>query len=307
MRNIFFLSLILSGLIFGGCSSTNPSLIEKKEYPVSAEAESKYQSAEQKVTEGDYKSAEELLNQAYYLTKNDSQREKILFLLAEDMFLSGYYNDAHKWHQKLLNNYPKTVSLNKIIKRELEIGFKFIEGAKRSFCGLYIFSSHDFGMEIVRNTLKIYPYAEPAEEYHFKLAAHLFKSENYDDALQEYEDFIKIYPKSKLLAEAEYQISLCYLGVYMGSGYEITPLLEARKTISKFDKRYPDSSLNNEVKKLQSDINSLMAQRDYDEALFYIKNGKLKSARIYLESIIKNYPDTKWAKESNELLTTSVK
>ena len=290
-----------------GCSSTNPSLGQKKEYPVSAEAELKYQSAEQKVADGHYKSAEELLNQAYNLTQNDLQREKILLLLAEDMFLSGYYNDAHKLYQKILNSYPKTVSLNKIIQRELEIGFKFIEGAKRSFCGLYIFTSHNFGVGIVKNTLKIYPYAESAEGYHFKLANYLFKSENYDEALQEYENFITIYPKSRLLAEAEYRISLCYLGIYRGSTYEITPLLEAQKTTSKFDKRYPDSSLNNEVKKLQLDINSMMAKRDYDVALFYIKSGKLKSARIYLEGIIRNYPDTEWAKESNELLTTSVK
>jgi hypothetical protein len=126
MRNIIFVVLILSGLIFNSCSSTAnriSALGEKKEYQVSAEAELKYQLAEQKVTEGHYKAAEGLLYQAYYLTQNDAQQERILFLFAEDMFLFGYYKDAHEWYQQLLNSHPKTILLNKIIKRELEIGF----------------------------------------------------------------------------------------------------------------------------------------------------------------------------------------
>ncbi|MEW6026476.1 MAG: outer membrane protein assembly factor BamD [Planctomycetota bacterium] len=294
--------LIVLLLLIVGCSSAPDAISPEKEYPVSAEAEAKYIEAENLCAKKDYGVALSLLEDALDLTKNRSQREKISFLTGECLFLAEYYNNSHKHFQKFLQEFPKTERLNDVINRELEIGFKFINGAKRSIWGIYIVPSYDLGVKIVRETLKGYPYTEHSEEYYFKLAGHIFGNENYDEARNEYEGFIKVYPKSKLVPEAEYKMAQCHLKVYQGFAYEVTPLTEAYKITGKFSEKYPDSLLNDEVKKAHEHITNLFAERDYEVGMFYARTNKSKSARIYLEGVIKNYPETKWAKESASAL-----
>lgn len=303
MKNIFLVMVVLAGLFSVGCSSAPDVISSEKEYPVSAEAETKYQAAENSFTKKDYGSALGLLEEALPLTKNRNQRDKISFLIGECLFLLEYYNPSYKWFQQFLINFPKTERLNDVINRELEIGFKFINGAKRSLWGFYIIPSYDLGVKIVRETLKKYPYTEHSEEHHFKLAGHLFGGEYYDEALTEYEGFIKVYSKSKLVPDAEYRMAQCYVLMYQGYGFEVTPLAEAYKITSKFAEKYPDSAINNDVRKLHERIVNLLAQRDYEVAMFYIRTDKVKSARIYLDSVIKNYPETKWAKDASATLT----
>lgn len=303
MKYIVLVMALLAGWFFIGCSSTPELVSPEKEYPVSAEAEAKYQAAENNFAKKDYGSALGLLDEALPLTKNRGQRDKISFLTGECLFLLEYYNPSYKWFRQFLIYFPKTERLNDVISRELEIGFKFINGAKRSLWGLYIIPSYDLGVKIVRETLKSYPYTEHSEEYHFKLAGHLFGGEYYDEALTEYEGFIKVYPKSKLVPEAEYRMAQCYVLMYLGYGYEVTPLAEAYKITSKFPEKYPDSSTSSDVRKLHEHIANLLAQRDYEVAMFYIRTDKAKSARIYLDSVIKNYPETQWAKDASTALT----
>ena len=303
MKYIFLIVVLLAGLFFGSCSSTQEVVSPEKEYPVSAEAETKYQVAENNFAKKDYGSALGLLEEALPLTKNRGQREKISFLTGECLFFLEYYNPSYKWFRQFLIDFPKTERLNDVINRELEIGFKFINGAKRSLWGLYIIPSYDLGVKIVRETLKNYPYTEHSEEYYFKLAGHLFGGEYYDEALVEYDGFIKVYPKSKLVPEAEHRMAQCHVLMYQGYGYEVTPLAEAYKITSKFSEKYPDSSINNDIRKLHEHITNLLAQRDYEVAMFYIRTDKAKSARIYLDSVIKNYPETQWAKDASVALT----
>ena len=261
MKYIFLAMTLLVGWFFVGCSSAPELDSPEKEYPVSAEAEAKYQAAENNLSKKDYGSALGLLEEALPLTKNRGQRDKISFLTGECLFLLEYYNPSYKWFRQFLIDFPRTERLNDVINRELEIGFKFINGAKRSLWGEY-----------------------------------------YDEALSEYENFIKVYPKSKLVPEAEYHMAQCYVLMYQGYGYEVTPLAEAYKITSKFLEKYPDSATNNEASKLHERITNFLAQRDYEVAMFYIRTDKAKSARIYLDSVIKNYPETQWAKNASVAL-----
>ena len=303
MKHLFFAMALLAGLFFVSCSSAPDALSPEIEYPASAEAEAKYQAAENDFAKKDYDNALAHLKKALPLTKNRGQRDKISFLTGECLFLLEYYNPSYKWFKQLLIDFPKTERLNDVINRELEIGFKFINGAKRSLWGLYIIPSYDLGVQIVRETLRNYPYTVHSEEYHFKLAGHLFDGGYYDEARIEYEGFIKVYPKSTLVPDAEYRMAQCYVLIYQGYAYEVTPLSEAYKITNKFSERHPDSSVNNDVSKLHEQIINLLARRDYEVAMFYIRTDKAKSARIYLDSVIKNYPETQWAKNASVALT----
>ncbi|MDI6732822.1 MAG: outer membrane protein assembly factor BamD [Planctomycetota bacterium] len=301
---IIFLSLFcLAVNVVNLSCATKGVPLEDKEAPISEPAEKLYQSAQGEISNRKYKTALKHLRKSLSLTRNPAQREKIGHLLGESLFLSGYYNDAHKWFQKFLAEFPRTQRLNEIIKRELEIGFKFIRGAKRSLWGLYIIPSYDYGVNIVRNTLRAYPYTEYSDDYYFKMANYLYKQGYYDEAITEYENFLRLYPKSTLASSAEYLLAQSYLALYQGVGYEVTPLLAAQKIVNKFEDKYPQSPINQDIKKMREYLNDLFARRDYEIAMFYKRRNKLESSRIYFEGVIQNHPQTKWAKESSRMLS----
>jgi len=299
MKKILILVLILAGTWLAGCAAASQeTLIEPREYPLSPEAELKYRAAEEKIAVADYKPALKLLSSALKDTFNHEQREKISFQSAECLYQLKKYTKANDTYRQFLIDFPATERLSTVIERQLDIGFKFLGGYKTGL----IFTHYTAGYLTIRELLKNYPYTGQSEQAHSKLAYHFVKNEQYDEALTEYENFATTYPQSKLLPENEYYRVKCFLGLYLGTDYDYTPLNEAKKISSKFRLKYPDSPLNGEIDNLNKEINAMLAERDYKVALFYIKMKKPDSARVYFEKIISQYPDTAWAAESGKAL-----
>ncbi|MBI4712584.1 MAG: outer membrane protein assembly factor BamD [Planctomycetes bacterium] len=295
----FLLFTLYFLLLVAGCAGQ--PIEPPKDVPPSPAIENKYTEAQQFYTDSKFDRALAILEDCAETVKNFDQKERITFLQAECLFQMRYNEKAHKIYTTFLSEFAKSERFDDAVARELEIGFRFVKGEKRSLWGLYIIPAYDYGMKIIKDTIGKYPYAKPSEPYHLKLADHLFKDEYYDLALTEYEGFIKTYPKSESLPHCEYQVARSHLKEYQGSSYEIEPLLAAKKSIDEFLKKYENIPLRADGEKLHKEITEQLAQRDYEVGYYYYKTGKHKSARIYFESVIADYPETSWAKKSAEL------
>ena len=294
MRSINFilggLFLCIGLLVWSGCASKPKPVQPSIDYPASAPAAEKYQAAEQAIANKDYNSALVLLKAASKLTKNAKQSEQILFQTGECQFYLGQYKPANSTYSKLLERFPTTDRLNDVIKREFDIGLKLTA------------AHYGLGVEIVRKMLTDYPYAETSEESHFKLIVELFQWDNYEDTLLESSAFTMRYTKSKFMPGVEYYTALAQLGLYEGPDYDEAPLAAAKKIVSQWPQKYPDSPIKNDIINITEKINFLLAERDYKRAEYYVWHDKPGSAKIYLNSIIKNYPDTKWVEDARKLL-----
>ncbi|MFH1227829.1 MAG: outer membrane protein assembly factor BamD [Planctomycetota bacterium] len=297
-HKLFHAFLLLVVLFLCGCGAKailTPE--EAAQIPPSPEIESKYFEAESFSKNGQYEDAIKILNSCIGKAQNPGQKEKVTFLLAECLFQTRYYYEAHKLYAIYLNEFSATSRFEEVISRELEIGFKFVSGAKRSLWGLYILPSFDFGVKIIKDTLTRYSYTKLSETYHLKLADYLFVNKYYEQSFEEYESFLVRYPQSTFMDLATYRISLCCLNDYLGSEYEITPLMDAKKYIDELLQKYPQSNFRAEAQKLSDEIVSLLAERDYQVGCFYKKTNKGKAAQIYFESLMHNYPQTEWAQK----------
>lgn len=58
-----------------------------------------------------------------------------------------------------------------------------------------------------------------------------------------------------------------------------------------------------DARRLQSEINEKLAHKEYDAGRVYFKIKRWGPARLYLENLKKDYPNTVWAAEADKLLS----
>ena len=61
---------------------------------------------------------------------------------------------------------------------------------------------------------------------------------------------------------------------------------------------YPNSNVREEAQREVQEVMEKLAQKDYDTARQYIRQGLLESALIYLEDVVTRYPETEMARQA---------
>ena len=97
----------------------------------------------------------------------------------------------------------------------------------------------------------------------------------YDQALDNLERFLKIYPADKNVIYAHYLESLIYYEQISDEKKDIQPLLDASKKIDFFIKKYPKSDYTIDLKFKKDLIENQLAAKELYVAKYYIstKNG----------------------------------
>jgi outer membrane protein assembly factor BamD (BamD/ComL family) len=293
--------------IFNGCSGKKIFLVSETE-PPSPAIEVEYVKAEALFNKGDkssLKSAASILEKNYPKALNYDQKEKIAYLQAETYFRLQWYEYADSAYKEYLVHFTKTTHFDQVLGRRYEIAFMFITGKlKQKLFGLRILSGRGKGVDIARSLLKQYPYAPVSEENQLKLADYLYRQGDYEEAQTEYEGFMDVYPKSKSRHIALFKTAEIYLMHYKGPEYQPTELEKAEKFLKQYMEQYPQEELAPEVRKKLALVDTLKAEREFVIAKFYLKTNQPASAKIYMEDIVNNYPETKWAAEAKKMLLT---
>lgn len=123
----------------------------------------------------------------------------------------------------------------------------------------------------------------------------------YDEAIKRYKELFEKYPHSELRAEAEGRIAFCINLREPKPEYEETETREAMKRLRIAIEESGTEGSTLDAVALEENEKLLMdrqAQKRYDQAQFYIKNGKYRAAEVYLELIKARYPDSSWAQNA---------
>ncbi len=213
----------------------------------------------------------------------------------------GKYYQAHKMYEKLIKEYPFSDFVVKAIKREYELGRKFFENYSRKFW--------DLSKPVVNPAPEIFelivsssPYSEYAVPSLYYEGLFYKKQKNYQQAQSCFERILKNYPDSPWADKAEYQIAMCYYEMSLKPEYDQEFAQKAKEALKKFLLKYPDSSFYKNAQQLLSRLDEKQANHILEIARFYLKQGKTKSALIYLKQIIRDYPSTDAAKQAHNIL-----
>ncbi len=154
----------------------------------------------------------------------------------------------------------------------------------------------------VKNRDLTHQYAPIAQ---LKIAETFVKDEDYENAINEYERFLRLYPEHTQAPYAQYQIAMIYFrqieGPERGAG-------GARRAMAEFEKLlrlYPRNPYREAAKLRIKKCKNLIAQYEFLVGSFYYKKDSYRAAIGRFEGLVKDFPEFKRLDEVLYLLASS--
>ena len=166
-----------------------------------------------------------------------------------------------------------------------------------------IVSGSDYDpIEVFRAVIKNAPYGPQAPHAQYKIGLYLAGKGLYQEARDEFEKAMNDYPNSEWTRAAKYQIALVDAQRSSGAAYNQKVTEVAIQEFKDFLKAHPDAELSQDAKSQIYRLREKEAESQFSIALFYEKQKKWNSAKVYYNSVISDYKDTSWAKKAAERL-----
>ncbi len=211
--------------------------------------------------------------------------------------------EAYLAFRKVIQSYPNSKRINEVIEREYNIGEYFLNRENKKLLGVsvYDFVNHP-SVEIFQSIVKETPYSEYAARAQYKLGVIFIQLSRFEQAREAFQKVIDDYSDSRWATPAKYQLALVTAQAFPGTDYDSSYLEKAAQRLDEFIKEHPEAMIS---KKAQEQLNQLRdkeAQKIFEVALFYKKQKRSQSAKIYLEKVINNYSDTGYYQEAKQML-----
>jgi outer membrane assembly lipoprotein YfiO len=142
-----------------------------------------------------------------------------------------------------------------------------------------------------------------AADASFHAAECYFNLRDFEAAADEYRLLLADYPTAARADEAQIRLAESYLRLSPNFALDQSETGDkALAEVDRFFEKYPESKLADRAKSLRVEIQDKLAQKDFEAGKFYVKRKQYRAAKIYLDGIVKEYPDTKWAGQAKAML-----
>ena len=205
--------------------------------------------------------------------------------------------------QTLVDRYPYSGRVTDAIEHEYELAEAMLDGKKTKFLGMAIMPAQDTAALLYKHIVKSAPYGPFGVKAQYRLGDARMALGELEEAERAYQAVVDNYPNTEWSEKAGYQIARVS---YKASKDGESNLAAADAAIEKFEgfkQAHPSSGLELEANEAISELREKKAKSFYDIGAFYERSGRLKSARPYLEDVVRQFPDTKSAGEAKLLLT----
>jgi outer membrane protein assembly factor BamD (BamD/ComL family) len=234
--------------------------------------------------------------------------EDALFLKGESEFFADKYPAAHDTFGGLLKKYSNTRHLDTVSKREFAIGHyweqlqdsnpKWPVTPNVTDQTRPLFDSFGYAVQAYERIRMNDPTGPLADDSLMALGGAYFRRGRFEDAAYNYDLLMKEYPNSEFQTQAHILALQAKMRVYQGSTYDITALKDAKKIADRALTQFGNKlgAEQERVVQARAQIIEELANRDLVLAQYYDNHGYYDAARIYYESVIKDYPSTEKAR-----------
>ncbi len=209
---------------------------------------------------------------------------------------------AAETYQKLVDRYPYSDRIKEAIKREFEIANEFSSGSKVKMLGVAVLPGQDKALEIYTHIVKNAPYGSYGDQAQFQTGELYKRLGEYDLSRKAYQTVVDEYPNSELVPKARYQIAYSSMMASKKSQYNEQHAEQAIQEFKEYKEKFPVEPQALEADESIKVIRREKADRDLKVAEFYEDQKKWKSAKVYYEELIQNYPETSAAVEAKKRL-----
>ncbi len=208
--------------------------------------------------------------------------------------------------ERMLTEYPEYADFVSLIDREYALAKMYDDGVREpafwSLRWIPWLVGDDKSIEIYRKALERAPFSERAPQARLRLAYLLDQKGEVKESLAELRRIIQEFPDSP-------ECELAYLA--LGNGlFELSRrgdgdaryAREAYDVFREFQNKYPDAPENDFVRTILAQSRDIQAERLLTIADFYESSGRREASERYLARILKEFPDTGAAADSERRL-----
>lgn len=234
------------------------------------------------------------------------------FLRGEIKLAQENYVDAARELQRVVDSYPESDLYDDVITMQYEVGNQlYNKGVKNLDRGSkwYTFGWRPFNKRPLKKAVDIYrmvktnePFTPQAAEAQYKIGESYFVSEDYLDAALEYQLLLEQYPDSQWVDNASIGLIKSYEAQALPPAYDQSTGALAVQAIDDHLVRFPATEQETELLETRQALRESIAQQRLLTAEFYLDRQQPRSARITLEALVEEFPDTEAAKEASQIL-----
>ncbi len=236
--------------------------------------------------------------------------EDALFLKGESEFFSDRYPEAHDTFGGLLKKYSNTRHLDTVVAREFALGryWEQLFDAKPTWPivpnvtdgSRPRFDTFGYAVQAHERVRQHDPTGPLADDSLLALGNAYFRHGQFENAAYHYDLLRKEYPNSEHQMNAHLLGVQAKMRVYQGTSYDGSPLKEGEKiasqTLTQFGRKL--GAERDRVTQAHAQIVEEQANRDFIIARYYEQRKRYGAARLYYQSIVKEFPRTRKAEEA---------
>lgn len=143
----------------------------------------------------------------------------------------------------------------------------------------------------LKMVMEEYPLSEEALNAELILADAYYDSEEYEDAVVYYTDFVSLHPRHPQAPYAQFQKGMSYLRQISTIDRDQIPTKKALFIFQDLISMYPSGTYTEKAKEMIPFLRKRLAERELYIANFYFKNKNYKGALSRYAEILKEYPD----------------
>ncbi len=210
-------------------------------------------------------------------------------------------------YQRMIDHYPYSDRIKDAVKREFDIANEFANGSKVKVLGVPALPGQDKALELYKHIVKNAPFGTYGDQAQFKIGD-LYKSQGeYEDAQKAYQMVVDDYPNSDLVTKARYEIADCSMEASKKAQYDEKAAQRAIEEYQGFKQNFPENKQAVEADEAIKALREKNAMTNLETAAFYEKQKKYKSAEVYYEEIVRQYPETPAAEQAKKRMEEIVK
>jgi outer membrane protein assembly factor BamD len=140
-----------------------------------------------------------------------------------------------------------------------------------------------------------YPGAVVIDSAQYLLGVSYYNQKDYPSAVTEFNKLLSSFPTSLLSDDAAFMVAFCDFKMSARAELDQERTSKALEELKSFLDDYPESERTKETQDLLTECRSKLAKKGYESGRLYFKMRQYEAALIYLNDILNEYHDTKWA------------
>ncbi|MDE3180430.1 MAG: outer membrane protein assembly factor BamD [Acidobacteriota bacterium] len=150
------------------------------------------------------------------------------------------------------------------------------------------------GRLLLQSLINTYPDSEYLSQAKLAIADSYYKQggiSGLTEAEAEYKDFITFFPTAPEAPMAEYRAGMCHYRLVGKADRDPEEALQAEAEFKLFLMKYPSNPLMPEVKGRLREVQEVLAQGNYEIAMFYYNHRAYLASESRLKDIVNKYPN----------------